>query len=96
MTSDQQPARRWGRIVDVIEGGVLYTEDAERLVLSGVRMPDDPQRRAKAEALLMDMVSDRIVFYEVSGSDTLGRLKAEVWIDDLNVNGALKGHGYGD
>ncbi len=91
---EQHPGRRWSRVVDVIEGGVLYTEDAERLVLSGVRLPDNAERRAQAEAFLMEMVSDKIVFYEVHGSDGLGRLNAEVWVDDVHVNEALRGRGY--
>jgi hypothetical protein len=80
--------------VDVVQDGVLYTEDAERLVLAGVRWPRQEDRRARAEAYLMEMVSDKIVFYEVVGADRLGRLEAQVWVGDVHVNGALEGQGY--
>ena len=91
---DAERPRRWGRVMDVVQGGVLYTEDAERLVLTGVRWPDTPDELAKAEAALMMLVNDKIVFYDVLGADQLGRLQAEVWVDGFNVNRALQGQGY--
>ncbi|MBI4236035.1 MAG: thermonuclease family protein [Chloroflexi bacterium] len=87
--------RRWGRVVDVVGGGVIYTEDAERLVLAGVRWPQPPERRAEAEAFLTSLVHDKIVFYQVTGTDSLGRLMAEVWVEGAHVNNALRGRGYG-
>ena len=96
VSSDAAPERprHWGRVMDVVQGGVLYTEDAERLVLTGVRWPDAPDELAKAEAALMMLVNDKIVFYDVVGADDLGRLQAEVWVDGVNVNRALRGQGY--
>ena len=87
--------RRWGRVVDVVTGGVIYTEDAERLLLAGVRWPETPDRRAEVEAYLTSLVNDKIVFYDVVGADSLGRLEAEVWVEGMHVNAALKGRGYG-
>lgn len=87
--------RRWGRVVDVMGGGAIYTEDAERLVLEGVRWPDAAERRAEAEAYLTGLVHDKIIFYEVSGVDGLGRLRAEVWVGEQHVNALLRGRGYG-
>ena len=93
---DSTPPRRWGRVADVIEGGVMYMEDAERLVLASVTLPSDPDRRGQAEAYLSELVADTIVFYEASESDSLGRLIAEVWVGDVNVNDALRARGYAD
>ena len=99
--SDKEPQprsvespRRWSRVVDVVENGVIYTEDAERLILDGVTLPTDADRRAQAEAYLAELVSDTIVFYRSMGSDSLGRLKAEVWVGNVNVNDALRVRGY--
>ena len=86
--------RRWGRVADVIEGGVIYMEDAERLVLAGVTLPSDPTRRERAQEYLSELVADTIVFYEAGEPDSLGRLKAEVWVGDVNVNDALRARGY--
>ena len=88
--------RRWGRVADVIEGGTLYMEDAERLVLAGVTLPSEPARRGQAEAYLSELVADTIVFYEAGEADGLGRLTAEVWAGDVNVNDALRARGYVD
>ena len=82
--------RRWGRVVDVVEGGVLYTEDAERLVLAGIDWPADAQQRAAAENRLSELVGDKIVFYETAGVDGLGRMAAEVWVDERNVNDVMR------
>ena len=41
---DVPKPRRWGRVADVIEGGVIYMEDAERLVLAGITLPSDPDQ----------------------------------------------------
>ena len=86
--------RRWGRVVDVVADGVIYTEDAERLVLAGIRWPEKAEARAQAEAVLTDMVSDKIVFYESLGTDSLGRVLAEVWVNGAHVNAALRARGY--
>ncbi len=99
MTSNGDPGdpprpRRWGRVADVIEGGVIYMEDAERLVLADVTLPSDPDRMAQAHAYLSELVADTIVFYEATESDSLGRLIAEVWVGDVNVNNALRARGY--
>ena len=82
--------RRWGRVVDVVEGGVLYTEDAERVVLAGVDWPADEAQRSELENRLSELVGDKIVYYDVAGTDGLGRLLAEVWVDDTNVNKTLR------
>lgn len=95
-SGDFPPPRRWGRVADVIEDGVIYMEDAERLVLAGVTLPSNPDRRGQAEAYLSELVADTIVFYEATESDSLGRLKAEVWVGDVNVNNALRARGYVD
>ena len=63
METDETVLKRWGRVVDVVESGVLYMEDAERLILHQVKLPDSPDKRAQAEALLMDLVSDKIIYY---------------------------------
>ena len=84
------PPRRWGRVVDVVEGGVLYTEDAERLVLAGIDWPEDETERAGVENRLSELVGDKIVFYDVVGTDQLGRLLAEVWVDEKSVNKTLR------
>jgi endonuclease YncB( thermonuclease family) len=89
-TSDERHPRRWGRVVDVVEGGVLYTEDAERLVLAGIEWPVDEATRVKAEHQLSELVGDKIVFYEVVGADQLGRLLAEVWVEERSVNNTLR------
>ena len=81
-------------MADVIEGGVIYMEDAERLVLAGVTLPSDPDRHARAHTFLSELVADTIVFYEASEADALGRLKAEVWVGDVNVNNALRARGH--
>ena len=88
-TSEGRP-RRWGRVVDVVEGGVLYTEDAERLVLAGIDWPRDETERAGVENRLSELVGDKIVYYEVLETDQLGRLLAEVWIEDTSVNRTLR------
>jgi endonuclease YncB( thermonuclease family) len=82
--------RRWGRVVDVVEGGVLYTEDAERLVLTGVDWPKDETQRSALENRLSELVGDKIVYYDVTGTDDLGRLLAEVWVDERSVNKTLR------
>ena len=82
--------RRWGRVVDVVEGGVLYTEDAERLVLVGIDWPADEHQRTAAENRLSELVGDKIVFYDAVETDRLGRLLAEVWVDEKNVNNAMR------
>ncbi len=87
---DLSSPRRWGRIVDVVEGGVLYTEDAERLVLAGVGWPANDQLRAAAENRLSALVADKIVFYNEVETDRLGRLLAEVWVDGRSVNKAMR------
>ncbi len=101
--SDQEPQpasvespRRWSRVVDVVENGVIYTEDAERLILADVTLPTDADRRAQAEAYLAELVSDTIVFYRATESDSLGRLKAEVWVGNVNVNDSLRARGYSE
>ena len=58
METDETVLKRWGRVVDVVESGVLYMEDAERLILHQVKLPDSPDKRAQAEALLMDLAND--------------------------------------
>ena len=99
---DQQPPvseekpRRWSRVVDVVENGVIYTEDAERLILAGVTLPTDADRRAQAEAYLAELLSDTIVFYHAMESDSLGRLLAEVWVGNVHVNDALRARGYAE
>ncbi len=75
---------------------MIYMEDAERLVLAGITLPTNPDRHAQAHAYLSELVADTIVFYEASESDSLGRLKAEVWVGDVNVNNALRARGYVD
>ena len=91
---DVPAPRRWGRVADVIEGGVIYMEDAERLVLAGITLPSDPAKYTQAHAYLSELVADTIVFYEASESDSLGRLIAEVWVGDVHVNNALRALGY--
>lgn len=71
-------------------------EDAERLVLAGVMMPSDPDRRAQAHAFLSELIADTIVFYEAAEPDEYGRLHAEVWAGDVHVNNALRARGYAD
>tara|TARA_Y100000590_G_scaffold426175_1_gene534971 strand:- start:836 stop:1123 length:288 start_codon:yes stop_codon:yes gene_type:complete len=95
METDETALKRWGRVVDVVESGVLYMEDAERLVLQEVKFPASPDKRAQAEALLMDLVSDKIIYYSVSGVDSLGRLESRVWVDDVEVNKLMIGKGFG-
>ncbi len=73
---------------------MIYMEDAERLVLAGITLPSDPERRAQAHAYVSDLIADTIVFYEASESDSLGRLIAEVWVGDVHVNDALRARGY--
>ena len=58
MEQDESVLKRWGRVVDVVESGVIYMEDAERLILYQVTLPNVPDKRAEAEALLMTTVSD--------------------------------------
>ncbi len=76
--------------MDVVEGGVLYTEDAERLVLMGVDWPTDGTQRSALENRLSELVEDKIVYYDVIGTAGLGRLLAEVWVDDTSVNKTLR------
>ncbi len=95
METDETVLKRWGRVVDVVESGVLYMEDAERLILHQVKLPDSPDKRAQAEALLMDLVSDKIIYYSVSGVDSLGRLQSRVWVDEVEVNKLMIDKGFG-
>lgn len=95
MERDESVLKRWGRVVDVVESGVLYMEDAERLILDQVKFPDAPDKRAEVEALLMNTVSDKIVYYSVSGVDKLGRLESTVWVDGVEVNKLIRDKGYG-
>ena len=95
MERDESVLKRWGRVVDVVESGVLYMEDAERLILHQVKFPDAPDKRAEIEALLMNTVADKIVYYSVSGVDKLGRLESTVWVDGVEVNKLIRDKGYG-
>ncbi|MFL2640541.1 MAG: hypothetical protein ACJ0OL_04380 [Dehalococcoidia bacterium] len=95
MERDESVVKRWGRVVDVVESGVIYMEDAERLILYQVKLPDVPDKRAEAEALLMTTVSDKIIYYSVSGVDELGRLESTVWVDGVEVNKLMRDKGYG-
>ncbi len=76
----------------MVEGGVLYIEDAERLVVAGVDWPTDETQRSALENQLSELVGDKIVYYDVTGADELGRLLAEVWVEDRSVNKTLRSH----
>jgi hypothetical protein len=86
---DPQP-KRWGRVVDVVSDGILYMEDAERLKLNGVVFPADFKKRNKLEALLMDLVSDKIIYYIVLDTDRMGRLNVNAWIDEISINDSIQ------
>ncbi len=85
---------RWTRIVDVLEDGSLYTEEAERLFPAGVRLPADPALRARALYELAEMVQDKIMFYTVVGEGTHGILHADMWVGETHVNAVLEERGY--
>jgi hypothetical protein len=90
----EERPRRWARIVDVLEDASLYTEDAERLRLAGVRLPSDAGERAEALHLLAELVHDKIVFFHVVREGGRGALEAEVWVQETHVNDALRQRGY--
>jgi hypothetical protein len=85
---------RWTHVLDILEDGALYTEDAERLVLAGVRMPADQMERAKAFHELAELVHDKVMFYTVVREGPRGVLEAEIWVDDVHVNSVLREKGY--
>ncbi len=91
---DPPAARRWGRVADVMEDGVIYLEDAERLILADAALPPDPDRYVEAHTYLSSLVADTIVFYAVRDTDDLGRLISEVWVGDVHVNDALRARGH--
>lgn len=85
---------RWARIVDVLDDASLYTEDAERLFPTGVRLPTDPLARAKALHELAELVNDKIMFYNVTQERPHGVLEADMWVDGAHVNAILREKGY--
>ncbi len=81
--------------VEVIDGDTLRT-DGERIRLEWVHAPEKGQPDwQKAKSDLEQLVLNKIIRYEGQARDKWGRLIAQVWVDNLNVNQKMKDLGYG-
>jgi hypothetical protein len=91
---NEQTPQRWARIVDILDDGTLYTEDAERLWPIGIEFPNGGDQKAEALHLLSELTNDKIVFFSVHAVNRKGILQVTLWSDQKNVNELLLTKGY--
>lgn len=76
---------------EVVDGDTFYTADRERIRLAGVNCPEKGQPGwERGKRALEELVLRKSVRYEGTARDQWGRLVAQVWVDRLNVNEAMK------
>ena len=94
LLGNEQNPQRWARIVDILDDGTLYTEDAERLWPIGIRLPNGEDERAQALHFLSELTSDKIIFFTVHAVNRKGILQVTLWSNQKNLNDLLLTEGY--
>ena len=92
--ANEEHPQRWARIVDILNDGTLYTEDAERLWPIGTRLPSGDSEKAEALHALSELTNDKIMFFTVHAVNTKGVLQVTLWSDQQDVNKILLTKGY--
>ena len=92
--ANEENPQRWARIVDVLDDGTLYTEDAERLWPIGTRLPSGNDERAEALHALSELTNDKIMFFTAHAVNEKGVLQVTLWLGQENVNEILLTKGY--
>lgn len=92
--SAQDIPRRWTRILDILEDGSLYTEEAERLWVTGITIPSDEEQRAEALYELAELVSDKVVFFAITDTRPNGILEVSLNVAGVNVADAMREKGF--
>ena len=91
---NEQNPQRWARIVDILDDGTLYTEDAERLWPIGTRLPSENDERAEALHSLSELTNDKIIFFTTHTVNEKGVLQVTLWSGQENMNEILLTKGY--
>lgn len=89
-------ARRVALCVKVIDGDTFDIDAGIRIRLARVYAPrlETPEGQ-EAKRLLESLILDKVIIsYEVVSIDDYGRSVAEVWVDNINVNDAMRSYGY--
>lgn len=76
---------------EVVDGDTFNTADGERIRLEGVNCPEKGQPGwERAKGALERLILNKAVRYEGVARDQWGRLIAQVWVDQVNVNEAMR------
>jgi len=87
--------RESAKCADVIDGDTFDTNTGVRIRLQRVNAPSiNTLEGQKAKKLLESLILLKIISYEIVARDTYGRAVAEVWVDSINVNDAMRNAGY--
>lgn len=88
-------AKRSAICLGVIDGDTFNTNRVVRMRLARVNAPSiNTPEGQHAKALLEALILPNFITYNVVARDTYGRSVAEVWVDQINVNDAMRAAGY--
>ena len=88
-------AKRSAICVGVIDGDTFNTNRVVRMRLARVNVPStNTLEGQQAKALLETLILPGFITYDVVARDAYGRSVAEVWVDKINVNDAMRAAGY--
>lgn len=81
--------------VGVISGDTFNTNRLVRMRLARVNVPAiDTLEGQYAKELLESLILSKFITYDIVAEDAYGRALAEVWVNKINVNDAMRNAGY--
>ena len=81
--------------VSVISGDTFNTNRAVRIRLARVNVPSINTLEGQyAKELLESLILSKFITYDIVTEDAYGRAVAEVWVNKINVNDAMRNAGY--
>jgi len=88
-------AKRSAICVGVIDGDTFNTNRVVRMRLARVNVPSiNTPEGQQAKALLEALILPDFITYNIVAEDAYGRAMAEVWVNKINVNDAMRNAGY--
>ena len=75
--------------IDVQDGNTFRTDTQIWIRLARVNT-----QRLGAQKMLKSLIYHKNIYYESVSIDTNGRIVAEVWLDDININDYMRAQGY--
>lgn len=81
--------------VGVISGDTFNTNRLVRMRLARVNVPSICTLEGQyAKELLESLILSKFITYDIVAEDAYGRSVAEVWVNKINVNDAMRNAGY--